>query len=73
MFRAKKVEAPLPVVQVKLDESGMHWVYVKPCRVCGERHLHGAGGGLGYRLSHCHRGDPHTVLLVSDDEPGNAS
>jgi hypothetical protein len=72
MLRAKKVETPPPVVQVELNESETQWVYVKPCRVCGERHVHGAGGGLGYRVSHCDR-DSHTVLLVSDDEPGNAS
>jgi transposase len=26
----------------------------------------------GHRLSHCSSQDPHTVLLVSDDDPGNA-
>jgi hypothetical protein len=72
MFRAKKVETPVRVIPVELDKSGTQWVYVKPCESCGERHVHGAGSGLGYRVSHCNQ-DPHTVLLVSDDEPGNAS
>jgi hypothetical protein len=65
MFRAKRVveEHPARVIPVELDESGTQWVYVNPCD-CGERHVHGVGGGLGYRLSHCAR-SRHPVLLVS--------
>ena len=44
--RSNEAETPPLVVQVKLDDSETQWVYVKPCRICGERHVHGAGGGL---------------------------
>jgi hypothetical protein len=43
--------------------------YIVLCPFCGKKHLHGAGGGLGLRISHCRDravGDYNLVAALTE-------
>lgn len=57
-----------PLVEAR-QKGGL--LIIARCPFCGKRHVHGAGGGYGHRVSHCIGFETPGYVLVSEQVASN--